>query len=180
MEKQEQSGLYLFEALELRSEYDARITTTKNCMEKGRSTGSRSSLWGGDQRAKRRPSPDFNIPDERAGLRKLEFKRRKLNSAIQKANFEAHIEFDGQTINLLEALDLRKALNNQLAELNAQVTSAAYQTVIYKEDRDIIEENEVSYTESRDALDACRRAFRALNRKLRLASFENRVAFEDD
>ncbi len=32
MEEQKGSGLYLFEALELRSEYDARIATIKACL----------------------------------------------------------------------------------------------------------------------------------------------------
>ena len=179
MDEKKCSALYLYEALELRGEYDARIDTIKSCL-KGSATGRRGSLWGGDDHAKRRPSPDFCVADERAALRTLEFKRRKINSAIQKANFEAQIVFDGQTISLLESLDVRKALNSQLAELNAQVTASAYQTVIYKEDRDIVEESDASYTESRDALDVCRRAFRDLNRKLRLASFETRVAFQDE
>ncbi len=179
MDAKKSSELYLYEALELRGEYDARIDTIKSCL-KGSPTGRRGSLWGGDDHAKRRPSPDFSVSDERAALRTLEFKRRKLNSAIQKANFEREIVFDGQAINLLEALDLRKALNSQLAELKMQVVAAAYQTVIYKEDRDIVEESDASYTESRDALDVCRRAFRDLNRKLRLASFETRVAFQDE
>ena len=179
MNEKKSGELYLYEALELRGEYDARIDTIKSCL-KGSATGRRGSLWGGDDHAKRRPSPDFSVSDEHAALRTLEFKRRKLNSAIQKANFETAIVFDGQAINLLEALDVRKALNSQLAELRTQVVAAAYQTVIYKEDRDIVEESEVSYAESRDALDACRLAFRELNRKLRLASFETSVAFQDE
>ena len=179
MNEKKSGELYLYEALELRGEYDARIDTIKSCLKRSAS-GTRGSMWGADDHAKRRPSPDFSVSDERAALRTLEFKRRKLNSAIQKANFEKEILFDGQTINLLEALDVRKALNNQLAELKMQVVAAAFQTVIYKEDRDIVEESEVSYTESRDALDTCRLAFRDLNRKLRLASFETSVDFQDE
>ncbi len=179
MEKQQRSGLYLFEALELRGEYDSRIVTIKNCLVKGSNVSKRGLLWG-DSHIKHRPSKDFDVSDERARLRTLEFKRRKLNSAIQKANYETQIEFDGQTMNLLEALDVRKAMKNQLAELNEQVEASAFQTVIYKEDRDIIDGSEISYKESRDALDACRCMFRELNRKLRIASFETQVGFEDE
>ena len=41
----------------------------------------------------------------REDLRKLELKRRKLNSAIQQANFNHFIDFKGDSINLNEALE---------------------------------------------------------------------------
>jgi len=171
--------IYLYEALELRGEYDARISTIKDCLAKGTSSRGRSSLWD-DDRGKRRPSPDFDVTDERRRLRDLEIKRRKLNSAIQKANYETQIDFEGQTVNILEALDVRKALNQQLGELKEQLTSASYQTVIYKEDRDIVEASEVPYAECRDSLDHARVSFRVLNRRLREASFETMVDFQDE
>ncbi len=177
MEK-ENCGLYLFEALELRGEYDARIETIKSCLNKNEH--SKRGLFLGGRDSKKRPSPDFNLAEEAANLRKQEFKRRKLNSAIQKANYETTIEFGGQDMNLLEALDVRKAMNTQLTELNSQVVDSAYQNVIYKEDRDIIEQSEVPYTESKIALDECRCSFRELNRKLRLASFRTKVDFQDE
>jgi hypothetical protein len=48
---------------------------------------------------------------------------------------------------------------------------SAYQQVIYKEGRDIIEENEVTYADSLKNLEDVRIAFRELNRQLRRASF---------
>jgi hypothetical protein len=60
------------------------------------------------------------------------------------------------------------------------VVNSAYEKVIYKEGRDIVEENELSYTSSVDDLDQARVAFRELNRKLRQASFETLVEFEDE
>jgi hypothetical protein len=60
------------------------------------------------------------------------------------------------------------------------VVNAAYQRVIYKEDRDIVEPNELSYAESVKALEAARRAFRELNRKIRAAAFEVTVDFLDE
>ncbi len=172
------NSLYLHEALELRSEYDARIQTIKDCLERSRG-GRRSALWH-DERGKRRPSPDFDPADQRERLRMLEVKRRKLNSAIQKANYETSIECDGQSMNILEALDLRKAFNRRLGELVEQLADSAYETVIYKEDRDIVESSDLSYAECSDGLEQARLSFRMLNRKLRWASFETQVDFRDE
>jgi hypothetical protein len=171
--------LRLYEALELRAEYDARVSTIKDCLENARGKSERASLWREDE-GKRRPSPDFDANAEREAVRKLEFKRRKLNSAVQKANYETQIEFEGQQVNLLEALDVRKALNRELAELKGQLVAAASQTVIYKEDRDIVEDSDIPYTECRSALDKARVTFRELNRKLRRASFETVVDYQDE
>jgi len=172
------AALKLYEALELRSEYAARIATIKDCIAGGESEG-RRTLWR-EERNKRRPSPDFDTAGERETLRALEFKQRKLNSAIQKANYETQIDIEGQKVNLLEALELRKGLNAQIAEPKAQAVDAAYQTVIYKEGRDIVETSSVPYADSRRQLDAARQSFRDLNRKLRKASFETSVAYADE
>jgi hypothetical protein len=171
--------LYLYEALELRAEYNARMTTIKDCISGGESGGKRALFWR-DDKNKSRPSPDFDVVREREALRVLEFKQRKLNSAIQKANYETQIEFDGQKINLLEALELRKGLNTQTAELKTQVVEAAHQTVIYKEGRDIVEASSVSYVDAHRQLESARVAFRELNRKLRRASFETIVVYQDE
>ena len=170
--------LKLYEALELRSEYAARIATIKDCLAGGES-GARRAFWR-EERSQRRPSADLDAAGERHALQALEFKQRKLNSAIQKANYETPIGFDGQTINLLEALELRKGLNARIAELKAQAVEAAYQTVIYKEGRDIVEASSVSYADSRRELESARSAFRELNRQLRRASFETTVAYADE
>ena len=52
--------------------------------------------------------------------------------------------------------------------------------MIYKEGRDIVEENEISYTDAVKNLEQARLAFRELNRKLRLASFETLTDFQDE
>lgn len=170
--------LYLYEALELRSEYDARIKTLKDCLPESRQNRDRLSFHRDEEI--RRPTPDFNAASVREDLRKLETKRRKVNSAIQKANFNCLIDFDGDSINLSEALEMRKALNEQIGELHNQVVRASYQTVIYKEGRDIVEENEIPYADAVKNLEQARLNFRDLNRKLRLASFETKVNFQDE
>jgi hypothetical protein len=83
-------------------------------------------------------------------------------------------------MNLNEALEMRKGLNERIGELHAQVVKSAYQKVIYKEGRDIIEENEVTYADSVKNLEDARIAFRELNRQLRRASFEAVVDFQDE
>ena len=109
----------------------------------------------------------------REQLRQLEYKRRKLNSAIQAANFQYRLEFDGDEIHLGEALEIRKGLNQRIGELHSQVVDSAYQRVIYKEDRDIVEDNELAYAESAEGLEQVRLAFRRLNRQLRVSSIRS-------
>jgi len=171
--------LYLYEALDLRSEYDSRIKTLKDCLPETRQNRDRFSLTRDDD-GRRRPSPNFDVAEARRQLRKLEYKRRKLNSAIQQANFNHHIDFGEESIHLSEALEARKALNELIGELHTQVVNSAYQRVIYKEGRDIVEQSELSYTECAQNLEEARLAFRELNRKLRLASFEALVDFKDE
>jgi len=173
------NNLRLFEALELRAEYAARIKTLKDCLPESRQGRSRLSLLDSNE-GFYRPSPDFDVAEAREELRKLEIKRRKLNSAVQKANFERRIDFQGEAINLNEALEIRKGLNEQIGELHTQVVNAAHQRVIYKEGRDIVESREVSYAEATKQLDAARADFRELNRSIRAASFETVVDFQDE
>ena len=170
--------LQLYEALELRAEYDARIKTLKDCLPETRQN--RGRLLFHDYEVMRRPSSDFDVSEARRKFRKLETRRRKLNSAIQKTNFDYKIDFSGESINLSEALETRKGINERIGELHTQVVNSAYQKVIYKEGRDIVEESEFPYTQCIADLEEARLAFRELNRKLRLASFEATVDFEDE
>lgn len=171
--------LFLFEAFELRAEFDARLKTLKDCLPESKQSRGRLS-FGVNEEGVRRPSPDFDIALARQSLRKMEFKRRKINSAIQQANFNHFIEFEGDSINLNEALEVRKALNEQIGELHQQTVSSAYQRIIYKEGRDIVEENQVSYRECSEKLEQARVSFRNLNRLLRRSSFETTVDFQDE
>ncbi len=171
--------LYLYEALELRAEFDARIKTLKNCLPETRQNRDKF-IFSRDDEGMRRPSPDFDVADTREKLRNLEIKRRKLNSAIQKTNFNYRVDFGEESINLSEALETRKGLNESIGELHTQVVNSAYQRVIYKEGRDILEASEIPYTECVLNLEKVRLAFRELNRKLRRASFEETVDFEDE
>jgi hypothetical protein len=175
----EKRKLYLYEALELRSEYDARIKTLKDCLPETRQNRDRLSFAREDE-GRRRPSADFDPAEARKNLRTLEFKRRKLNAAIQETNYKQRLDFSGESMNLNEALEMRKGLNERIGELHTQVVKSAYQRVIYKEGRDIVEENEITYAESIKNLEDARIAFRELNRQLRQASFGAVVDFQDE
>jgi hypothetical protein len=174
-----QQQLLLYEALELRAEYDARMKTLKDCLPEGQQPKDRFALLRANE-SHSRPSPEFDVAAVREQLRTLETKRRKLNSAIQQVNFQHQIEIRGETVTLNEALELRKGFNTQLAELHAQVVKSAYQRVIYKEDRDIVEPTDLSYTQCMRMLDDTRVAFREVNRKIRAAAYTIRVAFRDE
>lgn len=174
-----ENKLFLYEALELRGEYDARIKTLKDCLPETKQQRGRF-VYTHDDTGMYRSSPDLSLSDAREQLGQLEIKRRKLNSAIQKANFAHALAFRGDAISLSEALEMRKGLHGQIGELHTQVVKAAYQRVIYKEDRDIVEPSEVSYAASVAQLDDARRAFRDLNRHIRAATFAVVIDFQDE
>ena len=74
----------------------------------------------------------------------------------------------------------RERAFEQIGERSSQLAKAAYERVVYKEERDIVEAPEVSYAEVRKDLDEKRRLFRALNRSLRAAAHEIVVGFSDE
>ena len=119
----------LYEALELRAEYDARIKTLRDCLPESRQN---RGLFSRDSDSSRRPAPGFSVSGAREQLRALEYKRRKLNAAIQRANFEHRLEHEGDDLSLTEALETRKALNERLGELHSQVVDSAYEHVLHK------------------------------------------------
>ncbi len=170
--------LRIFEALELRAEYDARIKTLSECLPEKRENRGRF-LYGTDDIVTR-PAPGFEMAKVRDESAALDQKRRKLNAAIQEANFRNTVEIQGHALSLAEALDARKALNTKIGDLHAQVTSAAWERVIYKEGRDIVQESHLDYLRSAADLDRARLEFRELNRALRAASFAVEVNFRDE
>ena len=171
--------LYLYEALELRAEYDARIKTLRDCLPETRKNRDRLGMYGNDQH-QLRPAADFEVSTTRESIRALEHKRRKLNNAIQRANYAHSVSADGEDLDLSEALEVRKGLSDRIGELHTQCVQSAYVKVVYKEDRDIVESNDATYAESAEQLDAARQAFRRLNRALRAAGFTVVVDFTDE
>jgi hypothetical protein len=175
----ERNGLFIYEALELRSEYDGRLETLRSCLPETRRTGRASLLSRIDADASR-PAAGVDAGALRTELRTLEHKRHKLNAAIQRANFANSVRIGDEEVSLTEALELRKAAKMRVGELSTQLANSSAARVIHKEDRDIIEEPEVPFPDVRNGLEQARLEFRRLKRALRKATFEVSVDFADE
>jgi len=171
-------NLYLYEALELRAEFDARIKTQKGLLPENRGERNRFSMQ--EEEVKYYPVDSFDVTGCRDAIKKLELKKRRLNTAIQKTNFLHEIEIQNETMTIAEALDLRKATSAEIAEIQAILKESAYKKVIYKEERDIEELSDIAFYETNQQLDKQRLLFRILNRSLRKASFEIAIDFKDE
>ncbi|MBI4649954.1 hypothetical protein HY745_01405 [Candidatus Desantisbacteria bacterium] len=171
--------IYLYEALELRSEYDARIKNLKDLLPEAKENRDKF-YFRRDDEVKLRPASGFSVDEVRDELNIIEFKKRKLNNTIQQVNFNHHIVINDQEINLAEALELRKSVNVQIGELSAQLVSSAYERVIYKEGRDIVESPNIEFSKTMNALENKRLLFRDLNRKLRAISYSISIDFIDE
>ncbi len=77
-------NLYLYEAIELRNEYDRHVELLEGLL--GESSKKRR-LFNDDDEDKD-PAADFNQKEIENRLKKLQTKRVKLNQEIQKTNFE--------------------------------------------------------------------------------------------
>ena len=97
-----------------------------------------------DEDVRQRPAAGFRVDEVRDQLNALGIKKRKLNAAIQKVNFDTQIAIRGDEMSLSEALDLRKTVNAEIGELSTQLAASAYERVVYKEERDIVEAPERS------------------------------------
>lgn len=138
--------LLIYEALELRSEYDAQIETLRKCLPESRNSSRAAFLERGDT-GTYRPAPGVDPAELRREIRALEHKRHKLNAAIQAANFTNTVAVGGEDVTLAEALELRKAANTRIGELGSQLVRSAAVRVLHKEDRDIEEAPDVSFAD---------------------------------
>ena len=172
----ENGRLYLYEALELRREYTRRVKTLDGCLPERRR---RRGLFGSGEDS-RRLAADFDPGTLRAAKRALDHKQRKLNAAIQRANYEHTIEVDGERVSLNEGLELRKSVHEHLETLSEETARASYVNVIHKEDRDIVEERDRTFQGCLAELYAEFARWRALNRALRAATHEVVVDYRDE
>jgi hypothetical protein len=142
-------NLFLYEALELRGEFDSRIKTLKESLPETHFGGAQLYNFrrGGDD-VRLAPAPDVDITAIRERIKALEYKRRKLNAAIQEVNFRHTVSLENETLTVAETLELRKATRDSIAELHRQATSAAVVRVIHKEDRDITEDPSYRFSET--------------------------------
>jgi len=170
--------LYLYEALELRSAYDKELRLLGRLIspEEGR----RAAFLSERESAERRPADGFDLHDTETRLKRLKVKRLKLNEAIQVANFQSQIDFDGELVSLARALELRKALLQDLEQLAERAQEAAYVRIIHKEERDIEKLPPRPFPETYAEYEKALGRLRSLVTALHRANHEVTVAFRDD
>lgn len=138
-------NLYLFEAIELRKEYDRHIKLIESLLE---SDESKQNRFLSDREEEKEPVDEYKPQETEKMLKKLQTKRVKLNQAIQVANFKYQIQFDGEKISIAEALEIRKRIIDDLSADSRRVVNSAFKRIIHKEERDIVHVPKQNYTES--------------------------------
>ena len=138
--------LYLFEALELRTEYDRKIALLKSIL--GSSESSRDIFSIRSEADKKDFDDDFDLKKSEQELKGLETRRVKLNQAIQATNFTATLAFKDSTISLAEALEVRKGLLNDIEALGSKVKKSVFKEIVHKEERDIVHRPRYRFGES--------------------------------
>ena len=170
--------LFLFEAVELRKEYERHIKTLEQVL--GNGDTKRDRLFSRDEEEEKTPSQDFHVEIIEDKLKKLQTKRVKLNQAIQAANFTCLIDFADEKISLAEALELRKNLLADLDALAQRVNQSAYKRIIHKEGRDIIHEPRHAFTKTYQDYQAALKKFRDLVTNVHCANHLATVKFKDE
>ena len=123
---------------------------------------------------------DYLVDENRVLKGQLRGRRLRLSDEERRRLAVKGKALDGATLNLLEALELRKATATEVEEFASKLPAAAYKRFIYKEDRDIVQEPDEDYTTVRQELETKRLAFRAPNRALRKTAFTVTVDFRDE
>lgn len=164
--------LMLYEALELRDEYTYRAKVLRSLMPENANSfnyGTTIEVIDG-----------FDVKLCRETISNLEVKKRKLNNAIQNANFTAKVTIGGEEMSLYEALNDRKATIVKTQELEQLLPMSNYCVIEHKEDRDIKQRPKQDYKWCRDTMENRILHLRALNRAIRKASHEVEVDFFDE
>ena len=138
--------LYLYEAIELRNEYDRHIKLLERLIRGEQEKGDR--FFPSKNEEEKEPTSDFNLKELEEKLKKIKTKRVKLNQAIQLANFKYQIDYDGEKISIAEALEIRKNFLADIEGISQRVVNSAYKRIIHKEERDIVHEPKHAFKES--------------------------------
>lgn len=137
--------MFIFEAIELRKEYDKHIELLMELLHKKIVDyhGTFAVRYYNLSNTNYEHSIETNkIKDELENIKK---KRIKLNEELQISNVNAKIEFEGKKISLANALELRKVWNGELVYLKSSLFKAAFKKTIYKENRDVVRKTEGSF-----------------------------------
>lgn len=164
--------LPLYEAVELRSEMEARIKTMESLRPEQESRG-----FFRERETEIQPAPGFDLAKIEAEIERLKAQRRRLNAAIQEANHRTTVKVDDRTLTLAEALELRKETNADIGRLASELRDAAWLRVIHKEERDVVRNSPRSFDFISQTLEERRLLFRRLITSIHDANHQTVVNF---
>ncbi|MGM0366532.1 MAG: hypothetical protein ACQEP5_08365 [Actinomycetota bacterium] len=170
----EKKNLYLFEAIQLRDEYDSRIRLLEKLTD---SQDKSDRLFGSGEQNE--PAEDFNLREAEEKLKKLQLKRLKLNQAIQLANFSCQIEYGGEKISIAEALEVRKSLLAEKETLLQKAIKSAYSTIIHKEERDIVRRPVYPFKQTVEEYGNNLKKLRDIINRIHIANYRSKVNFKE-
>ena len=170
------TNLCLCEALDLRNEYDRHIDLLQILLGE---PSKKHGLFREDDEEKE-PVTDFDHKSVEEKLKKLQFKRVKLNHEVQTTNFETQIELEGEKISITEALEKRKNLLADIKAIAERVEKASYRRVIHKEGRDIIQEPRHRFSETYKEYQDSLRQLRKMINQIHVVNHTAVVNFKDE
>ena len=168
-------NLHLYEAIELRNEYDRHIGLLQSLLGE---YSKRRGLFKDDEEEKE-PATDFDLRVTEEMLKKLQTKRVKLNQKIQETNYEIKIDCEGESISIAEALVLRKNLISYISTVAARVEKSSYRRVIHKEERDIYQEPRHKFDETYKEYRKCLQQLRRMVNQIHAVNHTATVKFKD-
>lgn len=174
-------NLYLFEAIELRNEYDRHIKLIEKLLEPENSQSQEMRFYrdtaGGEEKE---AAADFDPKKLEENLKTLKTKRIKLNQAIQMTNFEAEVDYNGEKISIAEALEVRKNLLADNEAISKRVADSAYKRIIHKEGRDIVHDPKHSFLKTYDEFQNNLKKLRQFINQIHTVNHEVVVRFKDE
>ena len=170
------NNLFIYEAIELRQEYDKHIKVLENLIEEKR--GKRDFLSREEDEL--RPAKDFDVKLIQEKLQKLQTKRVKLNQELQLTNLKTTLNYDGNEITLSEALEIRKNLIKDITILSDKLNESAYVKIIHKEGRDIIKEPKQKFNDVYQNYENFLKKIRKLNQEIHRINHTEAVNFKDE
>jgi hypothetical protein len=126
------------------------------------------------------PVSDFIRKDYEEILKKLQTKRLKLNFEIQSVNFNTKIVFAGESISIAEALEIRKKLLSDIESLSSKTIESAYNKIIHKEERDIINKPKFQFRESHQNFQHVLKQLRILENTIHEINHSIIINFKDE
>ncbi|RJO61111.1 hypothetical protein C4544_03730 [candidate division WS5 bacterium] len=169
-------NLYLYEAIELRSEYDRHISLLAGLM--GESSKKRGLFKDDDE--DKEPAADFDQKKTNEELKKLQTRRIKLNQEIQKTNFDTQVEYKGEKVSIAEALEIRKNLLVEVKTYSERVEKSSSKRVIHKEGRDIVQEPRHRFSETYNEYQECIQQLRQLVNRIHAINHMATVSFKNE